>query len=249
MAYDDNLRSSGAGGYGFQTTHWSVILRAGGTDSPEALTALESLCRIYWYPLYGFLRRRGNDHEHAQDLTQAFLARLVHSNQLPKADPARGRFRTFLLGSLENFVRTQHRDARTEKRGGLFEIVSLELKTADERYASEPADELSPDRFYERQCAGALLESVLENLRREFTSGGRQELFDALEPHLWRDDTSTPYPKIGETLNMTVVSIRVTLHRLRQRFHDLLRLEVANTVEDPANVEDELRELRRALAL
>jgi RNA polymerase sigma-70 factor (ECF subfamily) len=114
-------------------------------------------------------------------LTQAFLARLVHSNQLPKADPGRGRFRTFLLSSLEKFVRTQHRDARTEKRGGLFEMVSLELKTADERYASEPADQLSPDRFYERQCAGALLESVLENLRREFTSGGRQELFDALE--------------------------------------------------------------------
>jgi RNA polymerase sigma-70 factor (ECF subfamily) len=245
----DNLRSAGAGGYGFQTTHWSVVLRAGELDSPEALTALESLCRTYWYPLYAFLRRRGHNHEQAQDLTQAFLARLVHKHQIPKADPVRGRFRTFLLSSLENFARSHHRDAHAEKRGGLVEMVSLELKTADERYSTEPVDDLSPDRFYEKQWAGALLQSVLVNLRQEFTTGGRQELFDALEPHLWGDDDSTPYAGIGKTLNMTVVAIRVTLHRLRQRFQDLLRLEVAHTIDDPAAVDDELRQLRRALTV
>jgi RNA polymerase sigma-70 factor (ECF subfamily) len=209
---------------------------------------LERLCRTYWYPLYCCVRRHGYSPEDAQDLTQAFFAKVLEKNQIALADPERGRFRTFLLRSLENFLRTRHRDANAQKRGGGKEILSLDAQSAEERYASEPADELPPEQFFEKQWAGTVLDNVLQTLRREFSSSGRPELFEALEPHLWGDETSTPYANIGGALNMTVVAVRVTLHRLRQRFQELLRKEIADTLENPGEVEDELRELRRALA-
>ncbi len=232
----------------FRTTHWSVVLAAGGGQTETARHALERLCENYWYPLYCCVRRHGHSPENAQDLTQAFFAKVLEKNQIALADRERGRFRTFLLRSLENFLRSQHRDASAQKRGGGRAIISLDAQTAEERYASEPVDKLSPEALFERQWAGAVLESVLGSLRREFSLRGRQDLFEALEPHLWGDDTSTPYGKIGAGLNMTMVAVRVTLHRLRQRFQELLREEIAHTLENPAEVEDELRALRRALA-
>jgi RNA polymerase sigma-70 factor (ECF subfamily) len=232
----------------FRTTHWSVVLAAGGLESPDAQAALARLCQTYWYPLYCCVRHRGHCPEDAQDLTQAFFAKLLEKNQIALADPARGRFRTFLLRSLENFLRTQHRDATAQKRGGGREIVSWDAQTAEERYASEPKEAASPDALFDRQWAGAVLEEVLTRLRREFSTSGRTELFEALEPHLWGDETSTPYPQIGQALDMTVVAVRVTLHRLRQRFHELLRTEVAHTVGEATEVDDELQHLRQALA-
>ena len=232
----------------FNTTHWSVVLAAADLTAADARVALTRLCKIYWYPLYCCVRRHGYSPEDAQDLTQAFFAKLLSKNQIALADPERGRFRTFLLRSLENFLRTQHRDETAQKRGGGTEPLSLELQSAEGRYETEPADNLSPSVVFERQWAGAMLETVLAGLREEFSGSGRLELFNALEPHLWGDDTSTPYASIAEALGMTLVAVRVTVHRLRQRFHELLRSEISNTVQTPTDIEDELRYLRRVLA-
>jgi RNA polymerase sigma-70 factor (ECF subfamily) len=229
----------------FQTTHWSVVLRVGDVESNESAHALEQLCRTYWYPLYAFIRRKGHTHEQAQDLTQGFFAKLLEKNQISLADPERGRFRSFLLKSLENFLRTEHRDASTQKRGGGRAIISWDANLAAERYSSESADGASPTVVFERQWVAVLLECVLDTLREEFSQSGKAELFDQLEPHVWGDDTSTPYPRIAEALNMSAVSVRVTVHRLRQRFYDLLRAQIAQTVESVDDVEDELRYLRR----
>src|SRR5215831_9894608 len=232
----------------FNTTHWSVVVAAADLTAADARAALTRLCQTYWYPLYCCVRRHGYSPEDAEDLTQGFFAKLLSKNQIALADPGRGRFRTFLLRSLENFLRTQHRDATTQKRGGGREVLSLEMQEAEGRYSGEPPDNLSPAVFFERQWAGAVLETVLAALRREFSVTGRLELFDSLEPHLWGDDTATPYATIAESLGMTVVAVRVTLHRLRQRFHELLCAEISNTVETPNDVDDELRHLRRVLA-
>jgi RNA polymerase sigma-70 factor (ECF subfamily) len=216
-------------------------------DSPDAYGALSNLSQTYWYPLYCCVRRHGYSPQDAQDLTQAFFAKLLENNQIALANPDRGRFRTFLLRSLENFLKSQHRDATAQKRGGGRQLISWDAQTAEQRYSSEPLS-ASPGALFEKQWVGAMLENVLATVSREFATNSRAELFHALEPHLWGDDTSTPYPRIAEELNMTAVAVRVTLHRLRQRFHELLRAEVANTVELPADIEDELRYLRRVLA-
>jgi len=242
-AHDPSSARTHAPGQYFQTTHWSVVLRVGDGQSSESIQALEQLSQAYWYPLYAFVRRKGYTHEEGEDLTQAFFAKLLAKNQIPLAAPERGRFRTFLLHSLENFLRTQHRDAAAQKRGGKREIISLDL--AAERYSAEPQDGASPTVVFERQWVVVLLESVLAELRQEFSQSGKEELFQHLEPHLWGDDTSTPYPRIAEALNMTAVSVRVTVHRLRQRFHSLLRVKIAHTVEKPEDIDDELRYLSR----
>jgi len=238
--------SVGTGRFG--TTHWSVFLKAGDSQSPDAHACLTHLCQTYWYPLYGCVRRHGYSPADAQDLTQAVFAKLLEKGQISLADPARGRFRTFLLRSLENFLRTQHRDRNTQKRGGGQEIISWDAQTAEERYADEPIESNSPDALFDRHWANTLIEQVLRQLRDEFAASGRVELFDALEPHLWGDDTATPYGKIAPPLEMTVVAVRVTLHRLRHRFHELFRAAITNTVEDPSDADDELRQLRRILA-
>ena len=236
------------GGTVFSTTHWSVVLAARNLEEKDAHAALTRLCQTYWYPLYCCVRRHGHSPENAKDLAQGFFSKLLSRNQIALAAPERGRFRTFLLRSLENFLRSQYRDETTQKRGGGRELLSFELQGAEGRYETEPADNLSPSVVFERQWAGAVLEAVLATLRVEFATTGKLELFNALEPHLWGDDTATPYASIAEALSMTVVAVRVTVHRLRQRFHELLRAEISNTVEIPGDVDDELRHLRRVLA-
>jgi len=232
----------------FRTTHWSVVLAAGDAGAPGAAASLGALCQTYWFPLYCCVRRHGYSPEDSQDLTQAFFARLLERNQVSMADPERGRFRTFLLRALENFLRNQHRDRQALKRGGGVVVVSFEAELAEQRYADEPVDGCSPAELFERQWACTLLERVLESLRTEFVVSGRAELFEHLEPHLWGDEDSIPHAAIAEDLDMTVVAVRVTLHRLRQRYHDLLRREIANTVESAAEADDELRYLRQVLA-
>ncbi len=235
-----------AGGV-FNTTHWSVVLTAGTFDSPDAFGALSRLAQTYWYPLYCCVRRHGYSPQDAQDLTQAFFTKLLENNQITLANPERGRFRTFLLRSLENFLRSAHRDATAQKRGGGRQLVSWDAQTAEDRYRSEPLS-TSPEALFEKQWVGAMLETVLTALSRDLAANSRAELFRVLEPHLWGDDTSTPYARIAEDLKMTTVAVRVTLHRLRGRFQELLRAEIANAVENPADVDDELRNLRRILA-
>lgn len=232
----------------FQTTHWSAVLAAGNLSSPTAEAALTALCQSYWYPLYCCVRRHGHSPEDAQDLTQGFFAKLLEKNQFTLADPGRGRFRTFLLRSLENYLKTAHRDRTTQKRGGGREVVSWDAEIAEERFAGDGVDHRSPADCFEREWAMALLEQVLDRLRREFLVSGREELFAALEPHLWGDSTSSPHARIAVELGMTTVAVRVTLHRLRQRFSELVRAGISDTVADAAEVDLELEHLRRILA-
>ncbi|MBL9139373.1 MAG: sigma-70 family RNA polymerase sigma factor [Verrucomicrobiales bacterium] len=231
----------------FRTTHWSVVLAARDSQQPEAQAALARLCQTYWYPLYCCVRRHGRSPEDAQDLTQAFFAKLIEKNQIALADQERGRFRTFLLRSLENFLRSEYEKTTTQKRGGGREIVSWDAQTAEDRYLSEPATELSPEQLFERRWASTLITETLTRLRRELSVSGRDELFDRLEPHLWGDDTSTPYAAIAAELDMTVVAVKVTVHRLRSRYRNLLREQIAETVAVPEEVEDEMRRLFQVL--
>ena len=232
----------------FRTTHWSVVLTAQTPEAPDAHTALARLCQAYWYPLYCCVRRHGHSPQDAEDLTQSFFAKLLEKGQISFADPERGRFRTFLLRSLENFLRNEHARATTQKRGGNQEIVSLDSETAEASYAAEPDPQSSPEQVFEKRWASTTLAGALARLRREFSSSGRVDLFDRLEPHLWGDDTRTPYDQVATELGMTVVAIKVTMHRLRHRYREVLREEIAQTLEKAEDVEGELQHLRRVLA-
>ena len=245
MAHDQDQAKHAAG---FRTTQWSMVLEAGDLASPDANAALERLCHTYWHPLYCCVRRHGHTPAAAQDFTQAFFAKLLEKNQIALVDPERGRFRTFLLRSLENFLHNQHERATATKRGGGRDVISWDAHTAEENYAAQPSGELSPGQLFERRWAATLLSATITRLRAEFSSSSRGELFDLLEPHLWGDDTSTPYANIAANLKMTLVAVKVTMHRLRQRYRDVLRDEIAQTVATDADVDDELLHLRRVLA-
>ena len=232
----------------FATTHWSVVLAAGQQESPQAAAALETLCRRYWYPLYACVRRRGYQPQDAQDLTQGFFAALLTGNSLARADRERGRFRTFLLTAFDNFLHNEHDRATALKRGGGREIVSWEEHTAEARYAQEPAGGLSPEQVYEKRWATTLLERVLARLRAEFGQAKRLELFDRLKPHLWGEDDATPYAQLAAPFKMTVSALKVTVHRLRRRYRDLLRDEIAQTVADAAEIDGEIQYLMRVMS-
>lgn len=233
-----------AGGV-FATTHWSVVLAAGQPDSPQAQAALEALCRAYWYPLYAYVRRRGRSPQDAQDLTQGFFLSLLRGQYLTRADRARGRFRTFLLTALENYLHNEHDRALALKRGGDREIVSWDGLEAERRYALEPAGGLSPEQLFEKRWGATLLEQVLARLRAEFDQPERRAVFDQLKPHLWGEDHATPYAELATRFNLSVPAIKVTVHRLRKRYRELLREAIAQTVADPGEIADEIRHLLR----
>jgi len=227
----------------FTTTHWSVVLLAGLADSPQANEALEKLCRTYWYPLYVYVRRQGNSPEDAQDLTQIFFSRLLEKNYCAKADRDRGKFRTFLLGSLKNFLVNEWKRAGRLKRGGGVEFLSLDANVAENRYAAEPANESNPDAAYEKRWAVTLIEQVLTVLRQEFNAADKARLFEELKGFIWGDKSAASYAEIAGPLNLTEGTVKVAVHRLRQRFRQLLRAEVAHTVARPEDVDGELRHL------
>ncbi len=232
----------------FATTHWSVILTATRTDTTRAQAALARLCQTYWYPLYAYVRRRGYDGPDAQDLTQEFFARLLEHKWLAQADRERGRFRTFLLAAMSHFLANEWDKARTQKRGGRVEIVPLQLGSAETRYGAEPADPLTPEQCFDRRWALALLDEVLNNLRREHIAGGTEQLFDALKPCLIGDRQAQPYTVLGAKLGMSEGAVKVAVHRLRQRYRQLLRDEIANTVASPQQVDEEMHYLFAVLA-
>ena len=232
----------------FATTHWSMVLAAGQEASPQSAEALEQLCRAYWYPLYVYVRRRGYGPEDAQDLTQGFFAALLTGKYLVQANRDRGRFRTFLLTAFDNFLHNEHDRATALKRGGGREIVSWEEHTAEGRYAREPAGGLSPEQIYEKRWAATLLERVLARLRAEFDQAERRELFDQLKPHLWGEDEATPYAQLATRFNMSVSAIKVTVHRLRRRYRNVLREEIAQTVADAAEIDGEIQYLIRVMS-
>jgi RNA polymerase sigma-70 factor (ECF subfamily) len=225
-----------------------VVLRAGRSDTTRARAALEQLCRNYWQPLYAYVRGTGYSREEAEDLTQEFFARLLAHNSVARADPARGRFRSFLLVSLKHFLANEWDKARAQKRGGGARLIPLEFDTAETRCAQPVAPGDTPDRAFDRQWALALLEVVLGRLRREYRDAGREDLFLGLKETLGGGRAEIPYRDLGARLGLSEGAVKVAAHRVRQRYRELLREEIANTVAGPEEVEGELRGLFAALA-
>jgi RNA polymerase sigma factor (sigma-70 family) len=232
-----------AGAAAFATTHWSMVLTAGQRKSPQATDALEQLCRAYWYPLYVFVRRQGKSPEDAQDLTQGFFARLLEKNYLAKADRDRGKFRTFLLRSLKHFLINEWKQAGRLRRGGGVEFTSIDPQAAENRYAAEPGNEANPDAAYEQRWAVALIEQVLAALREEFNASGKGRMFEELKGFIWGEKRTASNGEIARYLNLSEGAVKVAVHRLRERFRELLRAEVAHTVARPEDIDGELRHL------
>jgi RNA polymerase sigma-70 factor (ECF subfamily) len=227
----------------FATTHWSVVVSAQDQDSSRSLQALESLCRTYWYPLYAFVRRQGRRPHDAQDLTQAFFTRLLQKDYLKSAARAKGRFRTFLLVAFNRFLADEWDRQHAQKRGAFAPIVSIDQELAESRYAAEPAHRLQPDVLFDRQWAVALIEHVMARLHEEYLASGRAKLFEHLRGCLARDQSSPPYAKIAPQLNLTEAAIKMAVHRLRARYREILRAEIAHTVSSPEEIEEEIRHL------
>ncbi len=234
-----------AGGAVFRTTRWSRVLLAGQATSADAHAALESLCRDYWRPLYHFARRKGHSPEDAQDLTQGFMLRLLEKQELAKADRERGRFRTFLISAFGHYMANQKRSADTQKRGGGLVLVPIEDEQA---VLQEARDHLTPELAYEQTWALAMLERVMERLRAEYEQAARRELFVALQPQLSGAGTRGGYAQLGAALGLSESAVAVAVHRMRRRYGELLREEIAATVSSPAEVEDELRHLLRVVS-
>ncbi len=232
----------------FVTTHWSLVVSAGRNDTPHAHDALEKLCRAYWFPVYAFVRRQGHGPHDAQDLTQEFFARLLEKKQLAGADPARGRFRSFLLASLKHFLANEWDRARAQKRGGGQTLIPMDIRTAETVCGGEPADPSTADKAFDRRWALTLLEQVLRRLREEHVRDGREKLFEELKPTLTEVSRSVRYVEIATRLGTTEGAVKEAVHRLRQRYREVLRSEIADTVASPNEVEDEIRNLFAALA-
>jgi len=227
----------------FTATHWSVVLMAGQTSSPEAAGALERLCRTYWYPLYVYVRRQGQSPHDAQDLTQEFFARLLEKKYLRLADPERGKFRAFLLKSLKHFLVNEWEKARTQKRGSGQCVVPLDAEIAESRYAAEPTQALTLDEVYEKRWAATLIEAVLARLRESYAAAGRLPTFETLKGFIWGDQTTFSYAETASKLALTEGAAKVAVHRLRSRYREFLRAEIAKTVATPGEVDEELQHL------
>jgi RNA polymerase sigma-70 factor (ECF subfamily) len=227
----------------FATTHWSAVLQAGRPDSPEAARALAELCRIYWYPLYAYVRRQGFDVPTAQDLTQDFFAKMLEKNYVGIADRKRGKFRWFLLTAFKCFLANEWDRARAQKRGGGAKPLSLDEMTAEERYRHEPTDALTADQLYDRRWALDLLDRARLRLRDEYVGADKAERLPHLEPFLSGGPTTTDYARSALHLGLSEAAVRQEAHRFKKRFGELLREEVAQTVAQPDEVADELRYL------
>ena len=227
----------------FATTHWTVVVAAAGRPAPQADQALAELCHTYWYPLYAYVRRRGYSKQDAEDLTQGFFARFLERNYLAGLSCEKGRFRAFLLAALKHFLANEWDRSRRLKRGGGEAPIRLDWQDADTRYQIDPADKLSPDRLYDRTWAVTLLERVILRLRDENAASGKGTLFEELKPFLMVGKKAIAYPRAAAALGLTEGAVRVAVHRLRRRYRDLLRTEIAETLSDPGRVDEEMRTL------
>jgi RNA polymerase sigma-70 factor (ECF subfamily) len=232
----------------FGRTHWSVVAAARGDDSPGAQAALEKLCRVYWLPIYAFVRRQGHSPHDAQDLTQEFFARLLEKNFLSGADRSKGKFRSFLLGALKHFLANERDRAGAQKRGGANTFIPMDAGVAETACRTEPTDPSSADKVFERRWALALLDQVLRRLRGEYVRHGKEELFEQLKPVLTETSRATRYADIAVRLGSSEGAVKVAVHRLRQRYRELLRAEIAETVAGEAEIDDEIRSLFAALS-
>jgi RNA polymerase sigma-70 factor (ECF subfamily) len=231
----------------FPTTTWTLVLSAGQRADARSIDALASLCERYWYPLYAYLRRRGYLREEAQDLTQEFFARVLEKRYIERADRNKGRFRTFLLTSLTYFLSDEVDRRQALKRGGLRRPLPFEMQDGEEIYLREPSHNETPERIFERSWALALLERVLARLRNEFVEGAEPAHFERLKDYLL-GHADVPYAELARELHTTEGALKVAIHRLRKRYRAGLRAEIAETVEDPAEIEAEIRYLANALA-
>jgi RNA polymerase sigma factor (sigma-70 family) len=229
----------------FPTTRWTLVIAAADPQRKEARSALVSLCEGYWYPLYAYVRRRGYPADQAQDLTQDFFIRVLEGRYLDRADPDKGRFRSFLLTSLKFFVADEQDRQRARKRGG-GQLVPFEFSSGEERYQREPAHNETPERIFERRWALSVLDRVVENLRNEFVLHGRPEHFERLKVFLL-SKSDAPYAALAREMNTSEGALKVAIHRLRKRYRELFRQEIADTVADPVEVESELRFLAAVL--
>jgi RNA polymerase sigma factor (sigma-70 family) len=232
----------------FATTQWSVVLKAGHSNRPDASRALATLCQSYWFPLYAYVRRHVKDASEAQDLTQEFFARLIEKEILAIASPNVGRFRSFLLTSMKNFLTNEWNKAHAQKRGGRAALLSLDFDSGDSRYGLEPGHDLTPERLFERNWAITLLDLVLARLRDEFAAEGKSAHFELLRPFIGGNRPEASYSFVAGELNISPGAAKVAAHRLRRRYREMLRQELAQTVADPADVDDEISWLFQAIA-
>lgn len=231
----------------FPTTNWSLVAEAQCNDTREGREALTTLCQAYWYPLYAYVRRQGYNTEEARDLTQAYFARLLEKGYLSQFRPEAGRFRSFLLMSLQRFLANESDRALALKRGGRQAIVSLDTETAEQRYGVEPAHDLTPEKIFERHWAKTVVKRVFERLGEEFSDRGRSRHFEQLRGYLTGDEPNESYQLAADNLGTTEGAVKAGVHRMRHRFGQLLRDEVAATVARPDQVEGEIRHLLAAL--
>ena len=232
----------------FVTTHWSVVLAARAPDAPQAAAALAELCRTYWYPLYAFVRRKGHSPPDAQDLTQAFFARLLEKNYVAQADRERGRFRTYLLAALSHFLADEWDKTQRLKRGGGLEIISFDAASAEERYRLEPVEQFDAAKLYERRWVTTLFDKVLARMEEEFRDSGKGRLFEGLKSSLIAEDSGVSYAQLGAPLGLKEDAVKQAVHRMRRRYRELFREEIAQTVVGPGEVEDELKHLFAVLS-
>lgn len=227
----------------FATTRWSVVLAAGSGSSPEADAALERLCRAYWYPLYAYARRKGHSPEDAQDFTQEFFSRLLSKNQLAGVDRRKGKFRSWLLGVMNHFLAHEWEKSRAQKRGGGQPTFSLDELTPEDRYRLEPADDVSPQTIFDRRWALVVLSRAAERLRAEQEASGRNTTYDCLKQFVSGDGGAPTYAEAARQLGLTEGGAKAAVHRLRQRYQELIREEIAHTVTNAAEVDEEIRYL------
>ena len=227
----------------FATTHWSVVLAAGHDSAPGAREALEKLCRTYWYPLYAYVRRRGYGPQDSEDLTQSFFARLLAKDGLAKADRQRGRFRTFLITSLNNFLADEWDKSQRQKRGGGWTVVSFDAVAAEDRYQLEPPDPHDAMTVFERRWVAALMNAVLTRLEQEYRGAEKQESFALLKDFIAGDHGQISYAEAGRRIHLSENAVKQAVHRLRRRYRQLFRDEIAQTVADPAEIDDEVRHI------
>ena len=243
----DQDASSAAGPAHFRSTRWSVIVSAQRGQTPEAQHALEVLAQSYWYPLYAYLRRQNYNSHEACDLTQSFFALLLEREDLKSITPERGRFRSYLMTSLQHFLINQAKRDKALKRGGDQVIVSLDETDAEARYRHEPSHKITPERLFDKAWAMAVLQRVSQVLEEEYQAKGHAKVFAALRGHLIAADDATPYAVLAQELRQTEGSLKVAVHRMRKRFGALLRAEIAETVCDPADIDAEITQLMQSL--
>lgn len=246
VPYNQHMQSD-QGRASFATTRWSLVEKAGHQSSAQSRRALEVLCKSYWYPLYAYVRRRVSDRTEAEDLTQAFFTELIEKNYVGDASPERGRFRAFLLTAFKHFLSKQWERARAQKRGGGRVPIPLDFESADSRFTIEPVTNLTAEQIFERQWAVTLLDQAISRLQQEFVEADKADQFEKLKGFIIGDHAGTTYADVAEDLNLSLAAAKMAASRMRRRYRELIRDEIAQTVADPGEIDDEIQKLFAAL--